>query len=61
MAVPVILYYLVFLYAPMAGQIIAFQDYRPAKGILESDWVGLETLLISFRARLRSARFGTPS
>lgn len=50
MAVPVILYYLVFLYAPMAGQIIAFQDYRPAKGILESDWVGLENFIDFFQS-----------
>lgn len=38
--VPIILFYLVFMYKPMYGLIIAFKDYSPAKGILGSDWVG---------------------
>lgn len=42
MLIPVILYYIVFHYAPMGGLLIAFKDYRPARGILDSVWVGLE-------------------
>lgn len=42
MLVPVILYYILFHYVPMGGLIIAFKDYRPARGILNSSWVGLE-------------------
>ncbi|MBR2884499.1 MAG: sugar ABC transporter permease [Clostridia bacterium] len=38
--IPIILFYLVFMYKPMYGLIIAFKDYSPAKGILGSDWVG---------------------
>jgi putative aldouronate transport system permease protein len=34
MFLPVLLYYIVFSYIPMAGQVIAFQNYRPARGIL---------------------------
>jgi len=41
MLIPVILYYVIFHYVPMLGQIIAFQDYRPAKGLLGSKWIGL--------------------
>jgi putative aldouronate transport system permease protein len=42
MIAPVILYYLVFNYIPMFGQVIAFQNYRPARGIFNSPWVGLK-------------------
>lgn len=39
---PVLIYYLIFHYGPMYGAIIAFKDFRPAKGILESAWVGFK-------------------
>lgn len=42
MAVPIVLYYIVFCYIPLGGVVISFMDYRPGKGILESDWVGLK-------------------
>ena len=38
---PILAYYILFHYAPMYGALIAFKDYRPVAGILESDWVGL--------------------
>ncbi len=41
MALPVLLYYVIFSYVPMYGAIIAFKDFSPGKGILRSDWVGL--------------------
>ena len=34
MLLPVILYYLVFVYAPMGGLVIAFKDYNIYDGIL---------------------------
>lgn len=42
MAVPGILYFLLFKYAPMGGLVIAFQDYVPILGVADSPWVGLE-------------------
>ncbi|NJP40361.1 sugar ABC transporter permease [Oscillospiraceae bacterium HV4-5-C5C] len=36
-----LLYYFIFCYAPMGGILIAFKNYRPARGIWGSDWVGL--------------------
>ena len=39
---PVTMYLLLFCYKPMYGAIIAFQKYRPALGILKSQWVGFE-------------------
>lgn len=40
MLLPVIGFYVVFKYVPMAGEIIAFKDYRLGDGILGSEWVG---------------------
>lgn len=42
MIVPVLLYYVIFQYAPMYGAIIAFKDFHVARGILESPWVGFK-------------------
>ncbi|MBR2476619.1 MAG: sugar ABC transporter permease [Clostridia bacterium] len=42
MALPGIIYYLVFCYAPMFGVLIGFQDFKYASGITNSDWVGLK-------------------
>ena len=47
--IPVILYFLVFKYGPMYGAIIAFMDYKPAKGILGSDWVGFKNFITFFK------------
>lgn len=42
MILPALAYFIVFHYAPMYGVIIAFQDYKPFKGIAGSAWVGLK-------------------
>lgn len=39
---PALILTLVFKYIPMGGILIAFQKYNPFKGILGSEWVGLE-------------------
>lgn len=41
LAVPVV-YILTFAYAPMVELLMAFEDYRPTRGILGSKWVGLK-------------------
>jgi len=41
MAIPGILWLIIFCYMPMAGLIGAFQEYNPVKGILRSPFVGL--------------------
>lgn len=40
-AVPII-YAIIFAYVPMAGIILAFQDFSIRKGIFGSEWVGLK-------------------
>lgn len=39
---PGLIYFIVYKYIPMAGNIIAFQDYSAFKGFLDSEWVGLQ-------------------
>lgn len=48
MLVPVLAYYIIFHYLPMFGVVIAFQNYKPAKGIDGSDWVGLKNFITFF-------------
>lgn len=42
MILPGIIYFLIFKYIPMFGLVISFQDYKPFKGILGSEWVGFK-------------------
>lgn len=41
LVLPVILFFFLFEYKPMYGALIAFQDYRPARGF-GAKWVGLK-------------------
>lgn len=40
MLLPVVIYYIIFMYKPMYGLQIAFKDYSLFKGILDSPWCG---------------------
>lgn len=42
LALPGLLYFIIFRYVPMYGVVIAFQDFSINKGIWGSEWVGLE-------------------
>ena len=42
MILPVIIFYLLFCYKPMYGILMAFQEYKPIKGVWGSNWVGLK-------------------
>lgn len=54
MLLPVMLYFLVFSYIPMLGNVMAFQDYSVGKGFLHSEWIGLRW----FREFFGSVYFG---
>lgn len=47
-------WYFIFCYAPMGGIVIAFKEYRPARGIFDSKWVGFKW----FREFFNSYYFG---
>ncbi|MDF2669384.1 MAG: transporter permease subunit [Paenibacillus sp.] len=42
LALPGLLFFFLFKYVPIWGLIIAFQNYSPYAGVLDSEWVGLE-------------------
>ncbi|UUZ81892.1 hypothetical protein LJK88_46430 [Paenibacillus sp. P26] len=42
LALPGVVFFLIFKYVPMWGVVIAFQNYSPFGGVLHSPWVGLE-------------------
>ena len=48
MAVPVLLFYIIFHYSPMYGLVIAFKDYNVFKGITGSPWAGLKYFIQVF-------------
>ena len=42
MVLPVLAFYIIFHYMPMYGVTIAFKNFSPSKGIMESPWIGME-------------------
>ncbi len=46
---PGFLYFVVFHYVPLAGNIIAFLDYKPYLGFMDSVWVGLDNFAAMFQ------------
>lgn len=48
MAVPVIVWLILFSYLPMGGVLMAFKDYKPKYGILGSEWVGFQHFIDFF-------------
>ncbi|MGL6174417.1 MAG: ABC transporter permease [Cellulosilyticaceae bacterium] len=48
MAIPVIIYYILFHYFPMYGVVMSFQRFVPSKGFLGSEWVGFDHFISFF-------------
>lgn len=46
MTIPGLAALLLFHYLPLVGNVIAFEDYQPFLGILDSQWTGLEKFKI---------------
>lgn len=55
MLLPGLVLTFIFRYIPMYGVLIAFKDYNPLKGVLGSEWIGVE----EFTKFLSSPNFGT--
>ena len=43
-------YYVIFHYVPMAGIVLAFQDYKMGRGVFGSDWVGFRWFIEFFES-----------
>ena len=50
MAVPVIVYFIIFNYIPMGGILMAFEDYSIKKGIFGSTWVHFDNFIRFFNS-----------
>ena len=53
MALPGIIYFIIFHYLPMIGVVIAFQNFKPSlglKGIFLSEWVGFQHITRFFQS-----------
>ncbi|CAM4510819.1 putative aldouronate transport system permease protein [Paenibacillus endophyticus] len=48
MLLPALLFVLLFQYTPMLGLVLAFKEYTYAKGIIGSDWVGINNFKFFF-------------
>ena len=48
LSIPFVIYIIVFNYAPLTGWLMAFQNFRPGKGLLEQNWVGLANFKLLF-------------
>jgi len=47
LAVPMLLLF-IYRYIPMAGIVIAFEKFLPAKGIMKSPWIGMKNFQVLF-------------
>ncbi|MFS0613002.1 ABC transporter permease [Lederbergia ruris] len=52
MSFPFVIWLIVFKYIPLAGWTMAFQDYSPAKGLFDQEWVGLKHFKVLFKEDL---------
>lgn len=48
MALPGVLYFIIFKYVPLGGSMIAFQNYQIMKGIFGSQWIGFDNFTFLF-------------
>lgn len=48
MLTPMLLFFIIFMYKPMPGLVIAFKDFSPFKGIWDSPWVGFDHFIEFF-------------
>jgi len=51
MALPFVIHLIIFRYIPIVGWVMAFQDYKPARGLFAQKWVGFEQFRVLFADR----------
>ncbi|MCJ7842075.1 ABC transporter permease subunit [Lederbergia sp. NSJ-179] len=52
MSFPFVIWLIIFKYIPLGGWAMAFQDYAPAKGFFDQEWVGLKHFKVLFKEDL---------
>lgn len=48
LALPGLLFFIIFMYVPLLGYVVAFQQYEPFLGFLNSPWVGFDNFVEMF-------------
>ena len=48
MAAPFVVYVIIFCYTPLIGWLMAFQNFKPAKGLFDQVWCGLDQFKFLF-------------
>lgn len=48
LVLPGLLYFVIFQYLPLLGYVVAFQEYAPFLGFLNSPWIGLDNFVQMF-------------
>ncbi|WP_407929281.1 ABC transporter permease [Clostridium hydrogenum] len=48
MSIPFVIYIVIFAYLPLAGWLMAFQNFQPANGLLNQQWCGLSQFKFLF-------------
>lgn len=51
MAIPLVVWYIIFCYVPMYGVLMAFQNYNPRMGIAGSEWIGFTHFINFFKSK----------
>lgn len=52
LALPGVVFFLIFSYIPMFGIVVAFKDFDVTKGVLGSDWNGLQNFVFFFQSSI---------
>lgn len=50
LAIPIVLYFLIWHYLPMVGLLLGFEDYSPRGGVLGSEWIGVKNFIDFFKS-----------
>ena len=50
LAIPIVIYFLIWHYAPIVGLLLGFEEYSPRGGITGSEWIGVKNFVDFFKS-----------
>ena len=50
LAIPIVIYFLIWHYAPIVGLLLGFEEYSPRGGIIGSEWIGVKNFVDFFKS-----------
>jgi len=51
LCIPALVFIIIWAYIPMGGAIVAFKDFNARKGVMASEWVGLDNMMFFFKSQ----------